>query len=121
WDVNARSEVTNLPAFNRSHQPLGVAFSPDSRTLAYNENEYGAILLWDIASRSVIGRLTGHQSFVIALAFSPDGQTLASGSQDRTARLWNLANRREVFEFANHSGAFTSLAFSPDGRTLAMS
>ena len=89
--------------------------------MAYNENENGAILLWDIASRSVIGRLTGHQSFVSALAFSPDGQTLASGSHDRTARLWNLAERRERFEFTNHSGGFTSLAFSPDGRTLAMS
>jgi hypothetical protein len=94
WDVNARSEVTNLPALHPSHEPLGVAFSPDSRTLAYNEDENGAILLWDIASRSVIGRLTGHQEFVSALAFSPDGETLASGSHDRTARLWNLAGAR---------------------------
>jgi WD40 repeat protein len=89
--VNARSEVTNLPAFHASYEPLGVAFSPDSRTLAYNENEDGAISLWDIASRSVTNRLTGHEEFVSALAFSPDGQTLASGSHDRTARLWNLA------------------------------
>jgi WD40 repeat protein len=91
WDVNARSEVTNLLSIgDASPGPLGVAFSPDSRTLAYNENEYGAILLWDIPSCSVTGRLSGHQGVVTALAFSPDGQTLASGSQDRTARLWNL-------------------------------
>src|SRR5262249_48392051 len=46
WDVNARSEVTNLPSISDgSGGSLGVAFSPDSRTLAYNENEYGAILL----------------------------------------------------------------------------
>jgi WD40 repeat protein len=122
WDVKARSEVTNLLSIDDgSPGPLGVAFSPDSRTLAYNENVYGAILLWDIASRSVIGALNGHESFVRALAFSPDGQMLASGSHDRTARLWNLADRREIFQFTNHSGAFKSLAFSPDGRTLAMS
>jgi WD40 repeat protein len=120
WAMNSRSEITNLPAFPAA-EPVGFAFSPDSRTLAYNENEYGAILLWDIASRSVIGRLTGHESFVTALAFSPDGQTLASGSQDRTARLWNLAERREGLGFTNRTGGFTSLAFSPDGRTLAMS
>jgi len=91
WDVNARNEVTNLLSVSDgSPGPLGVAFSPDGRTLAYNEDEYGAILLWDIASRSVTGRLTGHQSYVRVLAFSPDGQTLASGSADRTARLWNL-------------------------------
>ena len=122
WDVNARSEVTDLPArSNRSGAPLGLAFSPDSRTLAYSENDDGEILLRDIGSRSVIGRLTGHQSFVIALAFSADGQTLASGSDDRTARLWNLADRRERFRFTNRSGGFTSLAFSPNGRLLAMS
>ena len=91
WDVNARTEVTNLPSISDgSAGPLGVAFSPDSRTLAHNEDEYGAILLWDIASRSVTHRLIGHQSFVRVLAFSRDGQTRASGSADRTARLWHL-------------------------------
>jgi len=120
WDVKARSEVTNLPANNKLNFLLGLAFSPDSRTLAYNENDYGAILLWDIAHRSVIGRLTGHQSAVTALAFSPDGQTLASGSRDRTARVWNLADRRERFVFTNQTGGSGSVAFSPDGRSLAM-
>jgi WD40 repeat protein len=121
WDAKARSEVTNLLAARHSTDILGVAFSPDSHTLAYNENDFGAILLWDTANRSLIGRLTGHQSAVTALAFSPDGQTLASGSDDRTARLWNLADRQERFQFTNHSGGFTSLAFSSDGRTLAVS
>ncbi len=119
WDVTARREVVHLPASYGWR--VGVAFSPDSRTLAYNENDGGAIVLWDIASRSVSGRLTGHQSAVTALAFSPDGQTLASGSDDKTARFWDLAERRERFQFTNHSGGFTSLAFSPDGGTVAMS
>jgi WD40 repeat protein/serine/threonine protein kinase len=91
WDVNACSEVTDLPAISDDPIELfGVAFSPDSRTLAYNENNFGAILLWDLARRSVTGRLTGHESDVRALAFSRDGQTLASVSADRTARLWHL-------------------------------
>ncbi|MEO8426059.1 MAG: serine/threonine-protein kinase, partial [Verrucomicrobiota bacterium] len=73
WDVAARREVTNLSNLSLSgttEGTRGLVFSPDSSTLAYNQNENGVILLWDIASRSVIGSLTGHQSAVTALAFS---------------------------------------------------
>src|SRR5688500_14996283 len=38
WDVNARNEITNFPAFNSSTTPIGLAFSPDSRTLAFNQD-----------------------------------------------------------------------------------
>lgn len=120
WNVDPLREFPNLPATNTLSSRLGLAFSPNSRTLACNEDDNGVIRLWDLASRSVIGRLKGHQSVVTALAFSPDGQTLASGSDDRTAKLWNLAERRERFTFTNASGGFTSLAFSPDGRNLAI-
>ncbi len=120
WDVNARREVTNLPALTPDTGFLGVAFSPDTRILAYNADDYGAILLWDIVSRSLIGRLNGHESFVTSLAFSPDGKTLASISDDRTARLWNVVERRERFRFPQQRGEDGSLAFSPDGLTLAL-
>jgi eukaryotic-like serine/threonine-protein kinase len=119
WDVNARSELTNLLAFDGSAKQIGLAFSPDSRTLAYNENEQGAILLCDINNRSV-DRLTAHQDVVRALAFSPDGKWLVSGSRDRTVRLWNLAERQPRFGFTNRTGAVGAVAFSPDGRTFAM-
>ena len=39
--------------------------------------------------------LTGHSRHVESVAFSPDGQTLATGSQDHTARLWNVTNQRQ--------------------------
>jgi len=120
WDVKARSEITNLPAFNSSGTAIGLAFSPDSGTLVYNEDEHGAILLWDIARRS-LDRLVGHHDLVRALTFSPDGRSLASGSEDRTARLWDLTERREALQLTNHNGGITRLAFSPDGRILAMS
>jgi WD40 repeat protein len=53
------------------------------------------------------------------VAFSPDGSTLASGSDDRTLILWDVANKRAKVELQGHTDRVSSLAFSPDGATLA--
>ena len=54
-----------------------------------------------------------------AVAFSPDGTTLATGSQDRTAKLWNVGTRENTVTFREHTDRVSSVDFSPDGRTLA--
>jgi len=63
--------------------------------------------------------LRGHSGFVMSVAFSPDGKTLASGSYDNTVILWDVAKRQQVgAPLAGHSSSVTSVAFSPDGKTL---
>ncbi|MBL1101787.1 WD40 repeat domain-containing protein [Streptomyces coffeae] len=62
-------------------------------------------------------RLTGHK--VASVAFSPDGHTLATGSEDGTVRLWDPATGRTRRVLTGHKGDVGAVAFSPDGRTLA--
>src|SRR5437867_2336931 len=60
-----------------------------------------------------------HGHFVIAVAFAPDGRTVASGSRDGTIRLWDTATGKEQFTLSGHKDGVNCMAFSPDGKTLA--
>jgi WD40 repeat protein len=58
---------------------------------------------------------SGHREFVHALAFSPDGRSIASTSEDGTARVWDVESTREVAVLRGHSVKVLSVAFRPDG------
>jgi eukaryotic-like serine/threonine-protein kinase len=62
--------------------------------------------------------LRGHARPVVALALSPDGRRLASGSEDGWVRLWDVPSGREIAGANEHHLALRSVQFSPDGRSL---
>ncbi|MFF3322648.1 helix-turn-helix domain-containing protein, partial [Streptomyces sp. NPDC002889] len=63
--------------------------------------------------------LIGHTGEVTAVAVSPDGHTVATGSRDRSARLWAGSGRRVTATVTGHTGEVYAVAFSPDGKWLA--
>ncbi len=63
--------------------------------------------------------LVGHSQAVTSVGFSPDGATLASGSEDKTIEMWKLDAGKRWYTLTGHSDWVTCVAFSPDGATLA--
>jgi WD40 repeat protein len=62
--------------------------------------------------------LRRHENDVTAVTISPDGQTIISGSRDKTVRLWNLQNDSTNQTLVGHSSDVTAVAISPDGQTI---
>ncbi len=95
-------------------------FDPDIRKIVPNFTEgrtFGR--LWEVIYRiREANRLEGHREGVMSIAFSPDGKTIASSSDDHTIKLWNLEGK-ELLTLTGHSNRVMSVTFSPDGKAIA--
>ena len=108
-----------------------IAYSPDGTRLAVASSI--GIWLYDTATLQVensprlhrdrrngaVALLTGHTDWVYSVVFSPDGNTIASGSRDSTVRLWDARTGTLIHTLTGHKSVVFSVAFSPDGNTLA--
>jgi WD40 repeat protein len=126
-------------SFGHRAEVNALAFSPDSLSLASGSAD-GTVKLWDLETkkerlilcgqrvgrvRENAGTATGLPVRVTAVAFAPNGKTLAAGTSDETIKLWTLPTGEELAEFkvtpaiTYGTAQIKSLAFSPDGTTLA--
>jgi WD40 repeat protein/energy-coupling factor transporter ATP-binding protein EcfA2 len=136
WDM-ALGQLIGQPLKAASNIVTSLAYSPDGKILAagscsrYEEGicRQGEIQLWNPDTWQPISKpLIGHSDFVKMLAFSPNGEILASSSGDNII-LWNVETKQPFGEIipGHQSEAFArpsptkSIAFSPDSKTLASS
>lgn len=107
-----------------------VAFRPDGRLIAIGGGQDGRVWLCDPTNGKLLrvlkrpmGFLEGLQGSVNVITFSPDGRFLATGSEDKKARLWSPATGRHLRDLRSqtgfHLGKVYAAVFRPDGRILA--
>ncbi len=142
WQLSTGQELRTLEG---DGSVLSLAISPDGQILVssshtvvsvrsvvnYNSeshtvvmgNDYNTInkvKIWQLSTGVELRTLTGHSGSVSSLAISPDGQTVVSGSDDKTIKIWDLSTGQELRTLTG-AGWVLSLAISPDGQILASS
>jgi WD40 repeat protein len=97
--------------------PRLVALSSDGERLAcsWHDGDRCPIGIFDATSGRQTAHCAGHQVGLYSLTFSPDGTRLASGGEDRVARLWDAASGALLATCRGHSSRVLSIAFSPNG------
>jgi RNA polymerase sigma factor (sigma-70 family) len=133
WDAVAGRKLHEMEGHTGG--VTAVAFSPDGRALVSASHD-ATLRFWDLPTGKPVrtvpvadettprgppdDNVRGvHYGGVLAVAYSPDGRLLASGSEDGTVRLWDAAAGRELHALRGHGREVASVAFSPDGKVLA--
>ena len=114
WDVATGEHKMTLT--EHIDAVFTVAYSPDGLSFISGSGD-GTILLWDAKTYQLKTELTGD---LYAIAFSPDGKTLAIGSRDiKKIELWDAVSGEHKTTLTEHTDNVGNLIFNPDGRTFA--
>ena len=124
WDVQSQQcifKTTRDGQLDNVHQLL---FSPDSQRLASSGGRYGAVYVWLPETGEQVAKFTFENvpekglRYFIPLAFSPDGNMLASASPENTFSIWDIEARERIALFTKHTAPVSVLLFSPCGQFL---
>lgn len=116
WDIYTGVEIATFTG--HKYEIYCCDYSPVAKLLITAGGYDPDLRLWDTKMGKLKTVLAGHQDGVLCCAFSPDGQTIVSGSMDRSVRFWDVESGVEIRKLTN-LGVVSSIVFSQDGRMIA--
>jgi RNA polymerase sigma factor (sigma-70 family) len=125
WNVATGKETARFKAPRPAENGGQPAAAASDGVLAIGRED-GSTSLWDLATgketklpTNHVNKETGEGYGTFAVAFSPDGKTLATGGRDHVVKQWDVATGRHLCTMERHFSWVEILAMSPDGRTIA--
>lgn len=104
--------------FEKAYAINAMDISADQTMLAIGR-ELGDAVIWDLKTRKVMRIISGHQSAVTDIAFSPDSKTLLTASRDGTARIWDIKSTRKLpTVLDDHHDWVMTAAFNKSGSKI---
>jgi RNA polymerase sigma-70 factor (ECF subfamily) len=113
WVFQAATGKLLMTLDERGETTNAIVFSPDGRTLVCAGTD-GIVRIFDVASGQ---RRHAFRADVTAVAFSPDGKLLATGS-GRWLTVWDASTGKEIRGLSGHEAQITAVQFSPDGKRM---
>jgi WD40 repeat protein/DNA-binding SARP family transcriptional activator len=118
WDAATAEPLRDLAQDPEQEQwGRSVDFSPDGKLVA--GEGWDDVFVWSVEDGAIVARMPEQQ--VTALAFSPDGRRLATGSLDGELKVWDARTGLQLDDLTGNLGQVQDVAFSPDGARLATS
>jgi eukaryotic-like serine/threonine-protein kinase len=109
WDLTSRRLIWQT---DQARTMRAVAYTPDgTRIIASADRD---VRVWNADRPTVVLTMIGHEDNVTALAVSPDGRWIASGSNDHTVRLWSATTGELAGTLTGYGTSVDAVAFSPD-------
>jgi len=117
WDVATGASRGRLSA-GRAVPGWPLAFAPKGSKIVVAHFGGPTAGIWDTTTLRMFRGLARHTDYVTAVAYAPDGNTVATGSDDTTVRLWGSESGALRRTLRGHTRGIHSVAFSPDSRLL---
>ena len=124
WSILTGENLATFTTFTNHEYIESAALSPDGTLIAAGTTYFqpgritGRIILWDVGTQTNVATFQADMEGVIALAFSPDGKTLASGSRDGKVKIYDVETG-ENRSLAGHADRVRAIVYSPDGTKIA--
>uniref|UniRef100_A0ACB8FHQ9 U3 snoRNP protein n=1 Tax=Sphaerodactylus townsendi TaxID=933632 RepID=A0ACB8FHQ9_9SAUR len=114
-----------LPYFNLIHslsisdqKIAAISINSTGDWIAFGCAGLGQLLVWEWQSESYVLKQQGHFSNLVSLAYSPDGQYLATGGDDGKVKVWNTTSGFCFVTFTEHTSSISAVTFTSSGYVI---